>query len=110
MKLTQAIGIVTFAVSLAAGAVVQAQTSDQEHPRKAEVIKRLNSEDARINAGQREGELGRKQAHQLRNEDRAIRAEERADAALNHGHISKAEQRQLNHQENQLSRQIHRGR
>ena len=109
MKLAHTIGFV-FAAVLGTGAVAQAQTFDQERPRRAEVLKRLNSEDARINAGRREGELSRKQAHQLRNEDRAIRAEERADAALNHGHITKGEQRQLNKQEDQLSRQIHRDR
>ena len=110
MKLIQTIGFVVFAVITGAGTVAQAQGFDQEHPRRAEVIKRLNSEDIRINAGQREGELGRKQARQLRNEDRAIHAEERADAALNHGHITKGEQRHLNRQEDQLSRQIHRDR
>ena len=106
MKRAHTIGIVVATV-LGTGAVAQAQTFDQQHPRQGEVIKRLNSEDARINAGRHEGELGRKQAQQLRREDHAIRAEERADAALNHGHITKGEQRQLNRQENPLSRQIH---
>ena len=110
MKLNQTIGFIVFAVTVGAGAVAQAQGFDQEHPRRGEVTKRLDSEEKRINAGQREGELGRKQAHQLRNEDRAIRAEERADSALNHGHITKGEHRQLNRQEDQLSRQIHRDR
>ena len=108
MKLART--IIACAVTLGTGAVAQAQIFDQEHPRRAELIKRLNNEDARIDAGQREGELGRKQARQLRREDRAIRAEERADAALNQGHISRGEQRQLNRQEDQLSRQIHRER
>ncbi len=109
MKLVHTIGFV-FATVLTTSAVAQAQTFDGQHPRRAKVIKRLDSEDARINAGRHEGELGRKQAQQLRREDHAIRAEARADAALNHGHITKGEQRQLNRQENQLSRQIHQDR
>ncbi len=107
MNVTRTIGLVAFAAALSASAVAQAQSLDQEHPRQAEVVKRLNNEDARISAGRTEGELSRRQANHLRKEDRAIRAEERADASLNHGHISKGEQRQLNKQENELSRQIH---
>ena len=110
MTVARNTAVVAFAAALSAGAVAQAQTFDQEHSRCAEVLGRLNNEDARIGAGRREGELSRKQAHQLRNEDRAIRAEERADATLNHGHITRGEQRQLNRQEDQLSRQIHRDR
>ena len=87
-----------------------AQTFQQEHPRRAEVVGRLGNENARIDAGRREGELSPGQARRLRGEDRAIHAEERADARLNGGRITRGEQRQLNRQENRLSRQIHQGR
>ena len=110
MNPTRIFGLVAFTAVLGIGPVARAQTFDQDHPRRAEVVKRLNNEDARISAGRTEGELSRRQANQLRKEDRAIRAEERADATLNHGRITKGEQRQLNKQENQLSRQIHRDR
>lgn len=46
----------------------------------------------------------------MRADDRAIRAEERADAAVNGGHITRAEQAQINRQENANSRTIRDGR
>ena len=49
--MTLARTIFVCAVTLSAGA--QAQTFDQEHPRRGEVIRRLDNEDARINAGRR---------------------------------------------------------
>jgi hypothetical protein len=81
-----------------------------KHPRRAEVNGRLENQDRRIDAGRRDGELTRGEAHQLHREDRTIRAEERAMAAQNGGHITKGEQRMLNRQENHVSRQIHRER
>ena len=46
----------------------------------------------------------------MRADDHAIRAEERADAAVNGGHITRAEQRNINRQENANSRTIYNGR
>jgi hypothetical protein len=77
------------------------------HPRRAEVNRRLANQNARINGGVRDGTLTGKQAATLHREDRAIRQEERADASLYGGHITKQEQRVLNRQENQVSRQIY---
>jgi hypothetical protein len=79
----------------------------QNHPRRTEVNKRLNNQNARIQNGVQNGSLSKGQAQQLHKEDRTIRKEERADAARNGGHITKREQRQLNRQENQVSKQIH---
>lgn len=77
------------------------------HPRRAEVNSRLKNQDRRINQGVKSGKLSRSQAHQLHAEDHAIRQEERAMAAEHGGHITRGEQRQLNQQENQASRQIY---
>ncbi len=77
------------------------------HPRRAEVNERLANQNARINAGVRDGQLSRRQAAQLHREDRTIRSEERAMAAANGGHITRGEQRVLDRQENQTSRQIY---
>ena len=87
-----------------------ADTWAQNHPRRAEVNGRLANQNARINAGVRDGQLSHHQAAQLHREDRTLHAEERAMAAANGGHITKGEQRQLNRQENTVSRQIHRER
>jgi hypothetical protein len=76
------------------------------HPRRAEVNDRLAYQNFRINREVREGELAPWQARRLHREDFAIRQEERAMASFNHGHITSAEQRALNHQENVVSGRI----
>lgn len=78
-----------------------------DHPRRAEVNRRLNRQNRRINQGVASGKLTPAQAQQLHAEDRAIRQQERAFAAQHGGHITKAEQRQLNREENQVSKQIY---
>jgi hypothetical protein len=78
----------------------------KDHPRRAEVNARLKNQDRRINKEVKEGEISKAQAAKLHKEDHAIRQEERAMASTNGGHITKAEQRALNQQENQVSRQI----
>jgi hypothetical protein len=94
---------VTSAVLVPAPALANWHTS---HPRRAEVNARLRNLDRRIGEERREGDLTMPQAHYLRKEDRTIRQEERDMARYDNGHITKAEQRVLNQQENSLSRQI----
>jgi hypothetical protein len=76
------------------------------HPRRAEVNSRLRNLDRRVGAERKEGDLTNAQASYMRHEDRTIRREERGMARLDNGHITKADQRALNQQENALSRQI----
>jgi len=76
------------------------------HPRRAEVNARLRNLDRRIADERREGDLTQAQARTLRRDDRGIRQEERDMARLDKGHITKADQRVLNQQENVLSRRI----
>ena len=75
----------------------------QQHPRRAEVLVRDNRINNRLNSDR--GYLGGNYG-QLKTEDRAIRQQEQADARFNGGYITKGEQRQLNHEENQLNHQI----
>jgi hypothetical protein len=87
---------------------VYAETAWQKsHPRRAEVNKRLSNQKNRINQGVKNGTLNKGQAAQLHKEDHQIRQEERDMASQNGGHITKQEQRTLNAQENQVSRQIY---
>jgi hypothetical protein len=79
---------------------------DRNHPRREQVNDRLANQNRRINQEVREGEISGYQARQLHREDRAIRHEERAMAGFNDGHITRAEQRALNQQENAVSSQI----
>jgi hypothetical protein len=94
-------------IGAATGGAALAQTQwDRDHPRRAEVNGRLENQNRRINQEVREGEITKGQAKQLHAEDHAIRQEERAMAKTNNGHITGAEQKALNQQENQVSRQI----
>jgi hypothetical protein len=89
-------------------ASAQAKTRWQaNHPRRAEVNARLDRQNARIREGVRSGRLTPGQAQQLHAEDRAIRSQERMMAAQNGGHITRAEKRALNQEENGVSRQIY---
>jgi hypothetical protein len=54
----------------------------------------------------REGEITRRQANKLHAQDHFIRHEERFAAGQHGGHITRAEQRSLNQQENGVSREI----
>ncbi|HVE12751.1 MAG TPA: hypothetical protein VNI01_05105 [Elusimicrobiota bacterium] len=97
-----------FAAALASAATVRAESKwNKEHPRRHEVNKRGRNENRRVNKDVKDGRLTRDQAGQLKGEEKAIRQEERADAARNGGHITKAEQRRLNKDENQLNKDIH---
>jgi hypothetical protein len=79
----------------------------ENHPRRAEVNQRLDNQRKRINEGEKSGKLSPEQAKQLHQEDRNVRQQEREMAAQNGGHITKTEQRALNQEENQTSRQIY---
>ncbi len=93
------------AASLASGA--RAETAwERNHPRRDQVNDRLQNQNRRINQEVREGEISKGQAKQLRREDHAIRQEERTMSRFNDGHITPAEQRSLNQQENAVSKQI----
>jgi Ni/Co efflux regulator RcnB len=101
---------ILFVVALATAGLGMATSADAnwrtQHPRRAEVNARLNNQARRIHMERKEGEITVAQAHDLHVEDRGIRAQERFDASRNGGHITRAEQARLNHQENQISGQI----
>ncbi len=92
-------------------AQADAQTAWQRnHPWRTHDNARLANQNYRINQGLRDGQLSRNQARALRSDDHAIRAEERADSAINGTHLTRADQRQINSQENANSRAIYDGR
>jgi Skp family chaperone for outer membrane proteins len=108
------------AVAVVAASVAFAQTStpaapangankanwDKNHPRRAQVNSRLNNQNARVDNKVADGKMSQAEANKIHSQDHAIRKEERADAAANHGHITKAEQQHINHQENHVSKEI----
>jgi hypothetical protein len=77
------------------------------HPRRAEVNHRLATENARINRDLSQGKITPRDARQLHGEVAGVRAQERFDASLDNGHITKSEQRSLNQNENAISKQIY---
>ena len=101
--------VVTMALCAIFGATANASAATdwaQHHPRRAEVNHRLAVQNARIKDEVQEGDLTKAQAQTLHAKDRTIRKQENFDASLNNGHISKAEQRALNQEENAVSKQI----
>lgn len=78
----------------------------KKHPRRNQVNKRVKKQRARINEGVKDGKLTQQQASQLRANDNAVKAQEHADVKANGGHLTKAEQRQLNQEENANSKLI----
>jgi hypothetical protein len=101
-----ALTVLSLGIMVGTTGLASAETWDQAHPRRAEVNARLNNQNQRINQERREGEITRGEANKLHAEDRTIRKEERFMAGQNGGHITRAEQRALNQQENAVSRQI----
>jgi TRAP-type C4-dicarboxylate transport system substrate-binding protein len=81
---------------------------ERNHPRRDQVNDRLANQRERINEKTEDGQMSKREAAKLHAEDRGIRAEERNMAARDGGHITKADQRRLNRQENRVSRQIRR--
>jgi hypothetical protein len=78
----------------------------KEHPRRAEVNGRLAHQNERIKEQVKSGEMSKDEAATLHQEHKAIRQEERTMAAGHDGHITKAEKKELNKQENAVSKQI----
>ncbi len=101
--------IAALALSLAGMATTSyAQQSqwDKDHPRRAEVNGRLANQNQRIDAKVADGQMSKAEAAKLHKNDHQIRQEERDMAAQNGGHITKQEQQTLNQQENANSRKI----
>jgi hypothetical protein len=108
MSLLTRILSASFVAAVLLAVPAHAETQWQKnHPRRTQVNSRLNNQNARIRQGERSGKLSKGQAHQLHEEDHAMRNQERAEAAEHGGHITKGEQRQLNREENAESRQIY---
>jgi hypothetical protein len=78
----------------------------QTHPRRAEVNRRLANQNARVRDKTADGKMSKAEAGKIHHEDHQVRKEERMMASQDHGHITKADKRALNQQENKISKQI----
>lgn len=93
-------------VVTSAGSAFAAAGWNASHPWRAEVNHRLANQNGRIDRDRRDGDLNRYQARTLHRDDHRIRQEERDMASTDGGHITRADQRVLNQQENVVSRDI----
>lgn len=102
--------VIAAVVAVTLGAVAAPARADtqwqKDHPRREQVNNRLKNQNKRIKQERKEGEITKGQAKQMHGEDHALRQEERTMASTNGGHLTKAEQKSLNQQENQVSKQI----
>ena len=110
MQLKRALLATLFGAMGAIATVGAASASpwDAHHLRRAEVNHRLTNQDKRIHRDLREGRITPRQARMLHREDYMIRHQERFDARFDGGHVTGAEQRALNQDDNGVSRQINR--
>jgi hypothetical protein len=95
-------------VSLAGLAGTASAETDwqKNHPRRTQVNHRLANQNSRIHKDVKNGTLSKSQAATLHHEDHQVRQEQRDMASQNGGHITKSEQKVLNGQENNISKQI----
>jgi hypothetical protein len=99
--------VASFAVIGSVVTTASAETQwERNHPRRDQVNDRLANQNRRINNELKEGEINKQQAGQLHREDHAIRQEERAMSKFDNGHVTRADQKALNQQENAVGRQI----
>lgn len=98
------------AATLASGVLLSAPAAanrwEHGHPRRDQVVDRVQHQDRRIRQERKEGDITMAQARALRLSDRSIRLQQRADARANDGHITKSEQRTLNQELNANSKAI----
>jgi hypothetical protein len=92
--------------SLAGAAMATETTWEKHHPRRDQVNDRLENQNKRIHQQVKQGDLSQSQAAALHKDDHMIRQEERDMAKLDKGHITAADQKALDQQENVVSKQI----
>jgi hypothetical protein len=81
---------------------------DPGHPRVNQVNRREGRQQKRIANGVKNGTLTANQTSHLEKREGALQKRESADMAKHNGHLTKAEQKGLNRQENRISRSIYR--
>ncbi len=102
---------------LAGSAAAQTSTSntsgagpgvvDPGHPRVNEVNQREQNQQNRIANGIKNDKLTPQQASNLEKREGAVQAREQKDMAKHNGHLTKAEQRGINRQQNRVSKSIY---
>jgi hypothetical protein len=80
---------------------------DPGHPRVNEVNKREANQQKRIVNGVNSGKLSAQQTANLEKREASVQRREKRDMAKNNGHLTKAEQKGINRQQNRISKSIY---
>jgi hypothetical protein len=80
---------------------------DPGHPRVNEVNQREQNQQNRIANGIKNDTLSPKQASNLEKRETSVENREKADMSKHDGHLTKAEQRGINRQQNRISKSIY---
>jgi len=80
---------------------------DPGHPRVNEVNQREQNQQDRIANGLKNDTLSAKQAGNLEKREASVQNREQKDMAKHNGHLTKAEQRGINRQQNRISKSIY---
>lgn len=105
-KSTTLLALSLIAAALGSSAAMAQADSVPGHSRENQVNQRLDNQQARINQGLANGTMTGKQAARDERHDANIAKRESVDEAKHNGHITKAEQRNLNRSENRNSKRI----
>jgi hypothetical protein len=80
---------------------------DPGHPRVNEVNKREQNQQKRIGNGVSNGKLTSQQTANLEKRETKVQNREQKDMAAHNGHLTKAEQKGINRQQNRISKSIY---
>jgi len=80
---------------------------DPGHPRVNQVNNREENQQQRIAKGIQNGKLNSKQTANLEKRETSVQNREQKDMAKNNGHLTKAEQKGINRQQNRISKSIY---
>lgn len=80
---------------------------DPGHPRVNEVNQREENQQQRIANGVQSGKLSAQQTSNLEQREANVQNREQKDMAAHNGHLTKAEQRGINRQQNRISKSIY---
>jgi hypothetical protein len=80
---------------------------DPGHPRVNEVNRREQNQQNRIAKGIQNGKLSSRQTTNLEKRETSVQNREKKDMAQHNGHLTKAEQKGINRQQNRISKSIY---
>jgi len=80
---------------------------DPGHPRVNEVNQREENQQQRIANGVSSGKLSAQQTSNLEKREASVQNREKKDMAAHNGHLTKAEQKGINRQQNRISNSIY---